>query len=81
MYAHKVHVTVSENHEVTVKLPSDFPPGEAEVIVLAGKAREAAVGISFDERFPRVPALSAVSFHEDPTLPLSEEEWPSDSRP
>jgi hypothetical protein len=28
-------VLVSENHELKIRLPSDFPAGEAEVIVLA----------------------------------------------
>lgn len=35
MQAHRERVIVPEDHEVTVKLPSDFPAGEAEVIVLA----------------------------------------------
>jgi len=35
MQAHRVKVVVTEDHQITVKLPSDFPPGEAELIVLA----------------------------------------------
>ena len=34
MHAHKIKIVVTEDHEVRVKLPSDFPPGEAEVIVI-----------------------------------------------
>jgi hypothetical protein len=34
MRAHRVKARVSENHDLRVVLPSDFPPGEAEVIVL-----------------------------------------------
>ena len=34
MYAHRLRITVPENHEITVRLPSDGPPGEAELIVL-----------------------------------------------
>jgi hypothetical protein len=34
MYAHRIRITVPENHEITVRLPSDVPPGEAELIVL-----------------------------------------------
>ena len=34
MREHRTRVRVSEAHEVRVVLPSDFPPGDAEVIVL-----------------------------------------------
>jgi hypothetical protein len=32
--AHKLQVTIEENHRVEVRLPDDFPEGPAEVIVL-----------------------------------------------
>ena len=37
MHAHKLQVTVPTDHdrEISVRLPDDFPPGPAEVIVLA----------------------------------------------
>ncbi len=35
MLAHRISATVDENHELHVSLPADFPPGPAEVIVLA----------------------------------------------
>lgn len=35
MHAHKTKVTISDDHELAVKLPEDFPSGRAEVIVLA----------------------------------------------
>lgn len=35
MHAHKLKVTVREDHRVEVRLPEDFPEGPAEVIVLA----------------------------------------------
>jgi hypothetical protein len=35
MHAHKTTITVQADHQVVVTLPADFPPGEAEVIVLA----------------------------------------------
>ncbi|HSS52805.1 MAG TPA: hypothetical protein VLX28_28005 [Thermoanaerobaculia bacterium] len=37
MHAHKLQVTVPEDHdlEISVHLPDDFPSGPAEVIVLA----------------------------------------------
>jgi hypothetical protein len=34
MREHRTRVRVSEAHEVRVVLPSDFPPGDADVIVL-----------------------------------------------
>jgi hypothetical protein len=37
--SHKQKVTVTETHQFVVRLPSDFPPGEAEVIVLSEAAR------------------------------------------
>ena len=36
MKAHKMRVTIPEDHEVEIRLPEDFPAGPAEVIVLAG---------------------------------------------
>lgn len=35
MLAHRINATVDENHQLKVSLPADFPPGPAEVIVLA----------------------------------------------
>ena len=35
MYAHRTKVRVEPGHRVTVELPSDFPTGEVEVIVLS----------------------------------------------
>jgi hypothetical protein len=34
MRAHRLRVTVPESHELRLHLPSDFPTGDAEVIVL-----------------------------------------------
>ena len=34
MRAHRFRVQIREDHEVRLTLPSDVPPGEAEVIVL-----------------------------------------------
>lgn len=41
MRAHRVRVEVHEDHEVRVTLPSDFPIGAAEVIVVVAKGGEA----------------------------------------
>lgn len=38
MLAHKMKVTVPEDHELEIRLPEDFPAGPAEVIVLADSA-------------------------------------------
>jgi len=37
VHAYKVTGRVDENRRVTVTLPTDFPIGDAEVIVLAGE--------------------------------------------
>lgn len=34
MHAHRVRVHVSKDHQVQVTLPSDFPLGEVDVIVI-----------------------------------------------
>lgn len=39
MRTHKMKVVVPRDHQITVQLPSDFPAGEAEVIVLASRAQ------------------------------------------
>ena len=39
MQAHRFRTTIPSSRAVTVQLPSDFPPGDAEVIVLSGTAR------------------------------------------
>jgi hypothetical protein len=37
VHAHKLKVTVSEDHRVEVQLPNDFPEGPAEIIVLTNR--------------------------------------------
>lgn len=54
MRAHRIRVQVSASHEVRITLPSDFPPGEAEVIVLGGE--------------PEAPAKSAKKLTVDELL-------------
>jgi hypothetical protein len=75
MRAHKLEVTIPTDHELAIRLPDDFPPGPAEVIILAtprdtGRPEEA----------PRAlvphPVLGKIVFHEDPSLPLDPEDWP-----
>ena len=38
--AHKIKVTVPEDHQLEIRLPQDFPAGPAEIIVLATSSEE-----------------------------------------
>lgn len=63
MHAHKTTVTVAADHQVVVRLPDDFPPGEAEVLVTPRPAASApgdAVA-AFDEFLSSLPAAPIVS--------------------
>jgi hypothetical protein len=46
MKAHKLNVTVPEDHQLEIRLPEDFPSGPAEIIVLASSSEAP----SLDER-------------------------------
>lgn len=83
MQAHRVRVTIPESHKVTIEVPTEVPAGEAEVIVLSSvpAGQPATADTSFSTRFRADPALGPIVFHEDPTAPVSEEDWPSDKRP
>ena len=35
MYAHKEIVTINREHKIVVKLPADFPQGEAELTIIS----------------------------------------------
>lgn len=35
MLAHRLKIVIPENHEVTLRLPDELPPGAAEIIVLS----------------------------------------------
>ena len=63
MHAHKTTVTVHADHEVVVRLPDDFPPGEADVIVMprapVPSGREP--GASFDRFLSCLPAAPVVA--------------------
>lgn len=64
MRAHKVRVVVSESHEVSVRLPSDFPRGEAELTIVtegdAPVARER-LGGWLDRLLAKVPEAPGLS--------------------
>ncbi|HKV11655.1 MAG TPA: hypothetical protein VJ725_26150 [Thermoanaerobaculia bacterium] len=67
MRAHKLKVTIPQDHqlEIAVRLPEDFPPGPAEVIVLAGPGEKSREEVKRD-------ALAVVE--EIRSLRLTEEE-------
>ena len=35
MYAHRIKVTITTDHKLSIRLPEDFPAGPAEIIILA----------------------------------------------
>jgi hypothetical protein len=75
MHAHKLNVTVPADHEIAIRLPDDFPPGPAEIIVLAAPRASDHPGAAVRTLGPH-PVLGNIVFHEDPSLPLDPEDWP-----
>jgi hypothetical protein len=61
MHAHKTTATVGGDHRVVVRLPDDFPPGEAEVIVLASsRPAQAAPAAEFERMLAALPDAPVV---------------------
>ena len=75
MHAYKLNVTVSADHEIAIRLPDDFPPGPAEVIVLSAPRVSDRTGTAVKTLKPHT-VLGKIVFHEDPSLPLDSEDWP-----
>ncbi|MDC0677460.1 hypothetical protein WME95_29230 [Sorangium sp. So ce327] len=75
MRAHKLNIIIPAGHEIAIRLPDDFPPGPAEVIVLATRAPSEPPGVITRILEPH-PVLGKIVFHEDPSLPLDPEDWP-----
>lgn len=75
MHAHKLNVTVTTDHEIAIRLPDDFPPGPAEIIVLAVSRTSDRSGAAARTLKPH-PVLGKITFHEDPASPLDPEDWP-----
>jgi len=46
---HRTKVHVSDDHEVTITLPADFPAGDAEVIVHPLAANRGLTRVPFDQ--------------------------------
>ena len=66
MHAHKTTVTVHKDHQVVVRLPDDFPAGEAEVIITPRPAMvpphdSVAAFDSFLASLPNAPVVSLES--------------------
>ena len=76
MRAHKLKVNVPPDHELAIHLPKDFPSGPAEVIVLADAADRKPTALRRLSLEPH-PTLGKIVFHEDPSLPLDPEDWPT----
>ena len=75
MHAHKLNIIIPAGHEIAIRLPDDFPPGPAEVIVLATRAPTERPGATTRTLEPH-PVLGNIVFHEDPSLPLDPDDWP-----
>jgi hypothetical protein len=70
VHAHKVKVTIEEDHRVEVQLPADFPDGPAEIIVLANRsAGEVRPGSNLAAQQRMLAALDELR-----TVPLTPEE-------
>ena len=66
MHSHKTTVTVREDHQVVVRLPNDFPVGEAEVTItrhqtMASSHEAVAAFDKFLASLPVVPVVSLES--------------------
>jgi len=77
-----VHVTIPEDHKVMIDVPAEVPTGNAEVIVLSSASVGAPqpADTTFAARFRPNPALGPIVFHEDPTAPVSGDDWPTHLR-
>ena len=71
MQAHKVKVTIPENHRVELRLPDDFPAGPAEVIVLAARSGNLDGNLESTEQ---ARALAALQQLRSASLTREEEE-------
>jgi hypothetical protein len=61
MHAHRTNITVTEDHELRLLLPPDFPAGEAEVIILSTRARPSVAGARVDRLNAWIDALPPVA--------------------
>ncbi len=66
MTAHRTRIQVSGDHDVTIRLPADFPDGEAEVTVLPLAENDGSSRIPFDRWLARLLA----SLPAAPSIPV-----------
>ncbi len=72
LHAHRLKVTIPENHRLEVRLPDDFPEGPAEVIFLTSRlAGDTRPKPGFD---PRAQQRTLAALAELRSVPLSPEE-------
>ncbi len=70
MRSHKVQIVVPESHEIQVRLPSDFPVGRAEVVVMTtGTVSQATSGAKAAEEFRRELTALLKRLPPAPVLP------------
>lgn len=72
VHAHKLKVTIQEDHRVEVQLPNDFPEGPAEVIVLTSRQAGDASGGS--DRSAQQQMLAALAEIRSAQLTQEEED-------
>jgi hypothetical protein len=86
---YKVKATLPGSRELSLKVPSEFPAGEVEVIIRAVGVHELVVqhqdvagprptSEAFRRRFPKAGQLGPGAIKYDPSEPLSEDEWPEE---
>jgi len=83
MQAHRVRVTIPEDHKVTIDVPRSAHwrrRGDRAVQRIRGPAPACRHNLR-PRVFVRTRRWGRSYSHEDPTLPVSEEDWPSDLRP
>ncbi len=64
MHAHKLKVTVPGDHRLSLDLPEDFPPGPAEIIVLATSRANRRVVRAGGALSPETPLADGDSIRE-----------------
>ena len=72
MHAHKLKVTVREDHRVEVRLPDDFPEGPAEVIVLAAQRNQEARSTGQQQALAALAELRSVQLTPEERQVLDE---------
>lgn len=66
MLAHRLKIVIPENHEITLRLPDELPPGAAEIIVLSDPS---AASVPADTVETWLKSLSA-NVPDAPVIPL-----------